>query len=229
MTSGLIYIVVNTSNNKIYIGQTAEILSDRKAKHYYIARTRKDNTHFHNALRKYDRLVFEWDILEDNVSVEDLDDTEKFWISYYKYIGAELYNHTNGGDSHMRGYKWREESRKKLSESCKGRNKGISLTADHRRKISEAHKGKTKSQEARHNMSQAQAKTWDVTLVSPNGVEHPNITNLFAFCKRHGLNNGHVHSVMVGKIKQYKGWKLKEKIDEAGQNTSGGSNQNHSE
>lgn len=149
-------MAVNTVNNKIYIGQTIKLLCQRKASHYYEAKHGINSTHFHNALAIYHKNTFEWDILEDNISTEELDQTEIFWITYFRYIGAELYNHTNGGGyGHMRGYKQSEEVIRKRSAALRGR-KRKPFTEEHRKNMSMAKKGKTRACIRRMPMSTEQ-------------------------------------------------------------------------
>lgn len=92
MHSG-IYKVTNKLNGKIYIGQSSNI--EERWKNHLRA---KDNTHFHNALQKYGKDNFIWEIIEDGLNDSKIRfEREKFWISFYKsnIIG---YNMTSGGD-----------------------------------------------------------------------------------------------------------------------------------
>jgi group I intron endonuclease len=157
-------MATNLINNKVYIGQTSRTLRSRITNHYYSADKSKVRSHFHNALLLNNRITFEWDILEDNISTDLLDESERFWIAYFKYIGAELYNMTNGGES-TRGYKLSKEHRNKLSESHKGKRsprKGCIVSEETKIKQSLAklgrpslRKGVPMSEETRFKMSQA--------------------------------------------------------------------------
>ena len=95
---GIIYKVTNKLNNKIYIGQTIQNLSERKAKHYYKARQKEYDTHFINALRKYPEESFIWEIIDQANSQEELDSKEKYWIQYYNSIN-DGYNTKDGGET----------------------------------------------------------------------------------------------------------------------------------
>lgn len=173
-------MAVNTVNNKIYIGQTMYTIERRKSRH----RSQVDEgsmTHFHRSWRKYGEHVFEWDILEE-IPKEELNNAEIFWIAYFKYIGAGLYNHTIGGAG-VNGYKHGEEQLRKMSEAHKGKevwNKGKkcnpatesrkekirqallgrALSEERKQKISRANKGKLKgrclSEETKQKMKEAQ-------------------------------------------------------------------------
>ena len=55
-----------------------------------------------------------------------------------------------------------KEYKKKMSESCKGRNtwsKGKHFSEEHRKKLSEAHKGKRLSEETKRKISEARLKS----------------------------------------------------------------------
>ncbi|MGL5575324.1 MAG: GIY-YIG nuclease family protein, partial [Sarcina sp.] len=71
MKVGLIYMCKNILNNKIYIGQTFSGLENRIKKHY--SQLNSDTTHFHRALKKYDKYSLIWGVLEDNILDENID------------------------------------------------------------------------------------------------------------------------------------------------------------
>lgn len=60
--------------------------------------------------------------------------TETKWINYFRSIGCDLLNRTDGGEGQS-GYKWTEEQRKNLSKTRRGKNKPHS--EETKRKISE--------------------------------------------------------------------------------------------
>lgn len=101
---GLIYKAINQQNGKIYIGQTKKDLQKRKREHYYT----KDNTHFHHALRKYNKDTFVWSIIEQNIPNELLNERERYWIQYYDSYNNG-YNMTPGGDNTDALNIWRKE------------------------------------------------------------------------------------------------------------------------
>ena len=73
------------------------------SQHLYKATSDYDpNNHFHNAIRKYGFQDFVFQIIEDDItSNEILNEREKYWINYYNsyYDG---YNSTLGGESGLR-------------------------------------------------------------------------------------------------------------------------------
>lgn len=90
-----------------------------------------------------------------HIEIIDIVDTtewvywEKFYISYYKMLGANLTNGTIGGDQppSTKGRKHSKESRKKMSDSKKGKpipwlNNGENRSDTHKKNLSESLKGK---------------------------------------------------------------------------------------
>lgn len=91
----LVYKVTSPSG-KIYIGYTTKTLGRRKAIHYC------DNPHlyFHKALKKYSKSEMLWEIIIDNLSVEEALEKERELILYYEsYKPTKGYNSTMGGES----------------------------------------------------------------------------------------------------------------------------------
>ena len=93
---GTIYKYTNLVNGKIYIGQTITTIECRDKKHLSQL---NDNTYFHKALKKYGRENFSLEIVEDNISIEKLDDKEKYYIDVFDsfYTTGKGYNLTQGG------------------------------------------------------------------------------------------------------------------------------------
>jgi group I intron endonuclease len=96
---GLIYLVKNKVNGKIYIGQTTKTLDIRKRGHISSSRNIVNGTIFWSALKKYGEANFEWLIIEENIDKKYLDDREKFYIATYNSIDKKIgYNICSGGD-----------------------------------------------------------------------------------------------------------------------------------
>ena len=92
---GLIYKIQHKENKKIYIGQTSVSLKYRLQKHREAAKT--GTSHFYKAIRKYGWEAFEIQIVEDNISLELINEREKYWIAYYDSY-KNGYNSTIGGE-----------------------------------------------------------------------------------------------------------------------------------
>ncbi len=89
---GYIYKITNKVNGKSYIGQTRYTVEFRWKQHQF----KKDNCHFHNAIKKYGVDNFTVEILEE-CEFKDLDSREMFYIAKYDTFNNG-YNSTIGGD-----------------------------------------------------------------------------------------------------------------------------------
>ena len=102
----LIYMAINITNNKKYIGKTKFSLNKRKIQHKNNANCNRPG-HFYNAIRKYGFEVFDWFILEEDVETNELlNELEYHYIVQYNSIN-EGYNITPGGEglSNAKGLK----------------------------------------------------------------------------------------------------------------------------
>lgn len=117
---GLIYLVENKINGKKYIGQCITQLNYRKAKHFSAAFKFNSQSRFHEALRKYGKRNFKWEIIENNVAVDYLDNREIFWIDFYDTLKSG-YNMTSGGGT-IRGYHHTLETKEHLKNVMKGKS-----------------------------------------------------------------------------------------------------------
>lgn len=108
---GSIYIIRNTINDKVYIGQTTQTLNIRFTNHKMASRTGED-TKFYRAIRKHGEDKF-WIELIEKVEIEKLNERERYWIKYYdSYYNG--YNSTFGGDQ---PYRINQEEVKELWDS----------------------------------------------------------------------------------------------------------------
>lgn len=91
---GIIYCAYNKVNGKRYIGQTSQLLCERKSGHY----TKDPEIYFHRALRKYNINDWEWTIIKECFSKEELDEQEDYWINFYDARDPDKgYNIRGGG------------------------------------------------------------------------------------------------------------------------------------
>ena len=95
---GLIYKIQNKENGKIYIGQTQTSLKNRLAKHNEVVFT--SNCHIHRAIRKYGWDAFTVEVIEENITNENLNEREKYWIEYYNSY-ENGYNMNRGGEGRV--------------------------------------------------------------------------------------------------------------------------------
>lgn len=94
---GRIYIIRNTINNKVYIGQTKVSLKLRFQNHLSAARKGKDYI-IGKAIRKYGEENFYIELLEE-CTIEELNEREKYWILYFNSTNNKFgYNVSIGGN-----------------------------------------------------------------------------------------------------------------------------------
>ena len=149
---GYVYMIINTVNQKKYIGYSVNEPEKRRIKDHLSGR---GNQLLEKAVKKYGRDAFSYKVLETNVFDELLPDLEKAYIAQFNTVVPHGYNLTYGGEG---GGIPSEETRRKLSKASKGR-KFPPRSAEHRRKISEAKKGKKLkplTEEHRRKISEAQ-------------------------------------------------------------------------
>jgi len=131
MIYGIIYMAKNLANGKIYIGQTTESLNTRKSKHI----AKRDNSYFHNAIKKYGTGCFAWSIIDTADNKEELSRKEKFHILENKAnTKAHGYNLTTGGEN----TRLNDETKEKIRKA----NIGKKHTPETIEKLKESHRGK---------------------------------------------------------------------------------------
>ena len=119
-----------TINGKYYIGKT--LMEERKRinKHKYEALTKKVDTPFARAIRKYgwDNVIKSYEVLEEfNCDTKEelqkiLYEKETYYILYYNSLTPNGYNvYSKGAEHTINGYKNKEEMYKKISKSLKGK------------------------------------------------------------------------------------------------------------
>lgn len=167
---GHIYKIENLLNGKVYIGQSTRV-HKRKLDHFATLDTNKHhNEHLQNAFNKYGKSNFKFTVLNYATDKKTLDKLEQDYIHYYNCVNrSQGYNLQTGGANGKHSL----ESRKKISETHKGKNNpmygkrgplapnyGKKFSEETCRMIGEGHKGmrphnfgKPLSKEARENLS----------------------------------------------------------------------------
>lgn len=91
-----IYKITNKINHKVYIGQT--IQNNPKMRWYahldYVRKGRK--SHLYDSIRKHGVENFEWQIIDQCETVEELNELETKWLAHYRALG-EVYNNREAG------------------------------------------------------------------------------------------------------------------------------------
>ena len=112
-----VYKYTNLINNKIYIGQTKHTLEQRSQKN---GSNYKNSIYFYNAIQKYGWDNFKSEILKDNLSLEEANYYEEYYINKYDSTNPNIgYNIRIGGKNTPLS----EESKRKISEKAKERYK----------------------------------------------------------------------------------------------------------
>lgn len=118
-----IYILLDENQQIKYVGKTNQSLDKRLIQHLFEGRnnnkTKKER--WINSLLKKEK-VPTIDLI-DEVHTEEWSFWEKYWISQVKSWGFNLTNGTEGGDEggYMLGHNHTNESKKKMSETKKGK------------------------------------------------------------------------------------------------------------
>ncbi len=123
MIKYFVYKITNLVNNKIYIGKTCKNIKNRFESHKIAAikKTPGDYFYIHRAMNYYgiDNFIIE-ELASFNTD-QEAKDAETLYIKQFNSKDKSIgYNLTNGGDG-VSGCKWPEESRKKFSNSKKGK------------------------------------------------------------------------------------------------------------
>ena len=145
MRTGIIYQAINLINGKMYIGQTIRKLKTRITEHYH--NVKNSNNKFSNALQKYSKESWKWEVLIDNVPIGQLNLFEKSYIwglSTFEFG----YNSTTGGSEDTTVS---EDTRNKLSRARLGKP----LSKETKRKISISQIGRTISENHKRIISQS--------------------------------------------------------------------------
>jgi len=89
---GFIYKISNDVNDKVYIGQTSRSIELRFSEHCFDKRA---TSKIHKAIQEIGYIHFKCEAIEE-CDIENLDEREKYWISYYNSC-KEGYNTQIGG------------------------------------------------------------------------------------------------------------------------------------
>ena len=138
-----IYKYTNIQNNKVYIGQTSLSLEERSQRggHNY-----RECRRFYNAIQKYGWDSFIPTILEDNLTLEEANKKEEYYISLYNSSDDKFgYNISLGGSNRVMS----DESKSIISKKAIDRYSdktsnpmyGKKHTFDSIKKMSEAKRG----------------------------------------------------------------------------------------
>jgi len=114
---GCVYVIKNTRNKKMYVGQTVNSHKERFKKH--ISMVYSDGcSALYSAMKKYGCNTFYVRvIIKGDFSKSKLNDLEEYYIKKINTMSPHGYNLTTGGSY----FKMSEQSKTKMIESMKGR------------------------------------------------------------------------------------------------------------
>ncbi len=208
----IVYRAQNLINGMIYIGQTTHSLI-RRIRIHLCAK----NGYFPRALKKYgiDNFVFE--VIDICNSNKELDERERFWITYYKCIAPLGYNLALGG-------------------AGSNGTKGMKFTDEHREKISIAKKGKKFSNEHKDNLRKSaghmKGKILGETHKERIAIAHRRLSKLVEF-QIEAIRNDYrsqrciakdygVSQTTIRRIKHYKVWNIRKPLEQMTRGAMGG-------
>lgn len=157
----IIYKALNKINNKVYIGQTVRSLEERMKGHKNASLDSDRKQYFYNAIRQHGWDNFEWSILKECSSIEELNESEKYFVKEFNSNNTDFgYNMTDGGDNGLHVQETKDIISEKLKKP-KSKEHIESLKKEAQRRKEEG--VGFFSEEARQN----QIKN------TPRGEEHP--------------------------------------------------------
>lgn len=175
-----IYMICNTVNNHVYIGQSIDVHGRYKSHISRLKANIHSNQHLQYAWNKYGETVFSFQLLKA-CKPQYLNRFEKLYIKIYNAEGDDGYNMTSGGEGRC-NYKMSLESKKKCSEAkigdknpmygkngklhhmygIRGKyhpNYGKHFTQEHKDKISQSLMGHKVLKEVRDKISKTKTGT----------------------------------------------------------------------
>ena len=144
------YMVTNKLNGKVYVGSHSWKCEGIDPDYY------GSGTAITRAVRKYGKENFQVEVLYYYSTVEECRaDEERILTEYNVRDCPHSYNCKNSAIGWEKGLERSEETKRKVSQAMKGKNKGRTLSEEHRKNISEANKGRTVSDATKQKLSQA--------------------------------------------------------------------------
>ena len=134
---GYIYKITSPSG-KVYIGQTLDL---KKRERSYTTSNCKQQPKIFNSIQKYGWEEHSFEVIEEVLDREVLNEREKYWIEYFNSMNEGL-NCTGGADSKLIS----PETIEKIRQSKLGKpspNKGKKLSEEQKKRVSERLMGNT--------------------------------------------------------------------------------------
>lgn len=148
---GVVYALKNSKTNQFYIGSATKFVV-RKRNHLSLLRRNKHhNPILQRSYNKYGLDVFEFSLLETNISNNLLLQREQYWIDTLK----PHFNVLQVAGTHL-GAKRTDETKNKISQALIGKR----LSEEHKEKVRKANIGKKHKQETKQKMKESQLSRW---------------------------------------------------------------------
>ena len=148
-----IYRIVCVKNGRYYYGSAKNIYRRWLTHKSALRRHGHSNSIVQRTWNKYGENLFRCELTEI-VAEHKLLEVEDVYLK--EHVGKpNCMNIAMNAAAPMLGRKMSKETRRKMSESGKGKNKGRKHSEEHKRRNSETHKGKFPSMETRKKMSVA--------------------------------------------------------------------------
>lgn len=174
----VVYIIRNSKNEKVYIGQTKTKLKIRLKRHVYSATVQFKKNKFHTAIRENGESNFYIEPLHFCKTPDEMNEMEKYYIGKYNSV-EEGYNDQHGGI----GGQLTKHVREQLSKIRKGENNPF-----YNSKHSEASKVKMKIKRTgkRPNLRYTGKDLDGIKFLWMRGVKYESIS------KRFGISIGRI-------------------------------------
>lgn len=130
---------------------------------------------------------------------EILETAERFWIGYFRSIGFDLVNETDGGEG-TRGLKHTADWKALMSRIHSGKQ----ISAEHKRRLSEVHRGSRRPPRTEEYSINASRAHGSQPFVDQNGVVYSG--SYRSVEKKLGLAAGSISRVLSGKLPRAKGF-----------------------
>lgn len=192
----IIYKITNKITGKCYIGQTVQTLQRRWYKHLHNNRCPA----MRDAIKKYGEENFTIEVIDTAETIDELNEKEIYWISFFNSLVPNGYNLQSGG----KNCRCAESTKQKLSILNSGANNpnyGKPRNKEAVRKTSEALKGVPLNEEHKKRLSESHIGMVNECLLKrvkciETGQIFNSIKEAKAFC---GSKNIHIGDVCNGK------------------------------
>jgi group I intron endonuclease len=212
-----IYKIINTINDKYYVGSSS-FISKRWASHRsYLNRNVHANDYLQNSWNKYKEEGFVFLVIEKLpifTTDEELLMVEQKYLDIAKSEPDKCYNLNfvaNNPNSHLSEYskQKRSESLKRVIKTKEWKQKisrshvGIRHSNETKEKLKKIMTGRKQSDSQKNNATESRRKNWEFFSPGGNVIK---IHDLKRFCKENKLHLPSMYSVFYGKRKTHKGW-----------------------